>query len=126
MIIISGSWIENGVLDMGFNTSLMIRNDNMHSLKNDIHLGQRIYNAICKLNIPKGRLMYGDLDFGQGEVISQAHADANQLIVVGGNRGQTMEDFSNNENSDWFVIHQMKQYLEKHGYKVTKTRKKNA
>jgi len=60
-------------------------------------------------------------NFGFGMVISQEHADTSQVVIVGRNSGVRASDA---DGLDWIAIEQMRQCLERHGYKVTKRRRK--
>lgn len=104
---------------MGFNTVAILLNDQTHEFANDGPLGARIANAMR--NYPsRDRL---DCWFGAGKVISQAHADYSQVVVVGRNTGCPLSECT---DLDWYAINQLKDALERHGYRVTKRRKPKA
>lgn len=101
---------------MGFNTVAVLYNDfNFETFPN---LGKRIGEAIRGYS-------FRDRDnqvtnFGAGIVISQAHADNSQVVIVGRNTGQRV---SKATDLDWFALEQMKECLERHGYRIIKRRK---
>lgn len=101
---------------MGFNTVAVIYNDFTHELAKDGRYGSRIANAIRAMpsDDPSER------SFGAGMVISQAHADHEQVTIVGRNSGVAAEDA---KDLGWAALQQMAECLERHGYKVTKPKK---
>ena len=62
-----------------------------------------------------------DLNFGCGSVISQSHADDEQVVVVHGNTGRRAQDA---DDLGWRALDVMKACLERHGYTVTKRRER--
>lgn len=101
---------------MGINTVAVIYNDFTHELAKDGRYGSRIADAIRAMpsDDPSER------SFGAGMVISQAHADHEQVTIVGRNSGVAAEDA---KDLGWAALQQMAECLERHGYKVTKPRK---
>jgi hypothetical protein len=109
---------------MGFDTVVMLLNDQLHSLERDPNAGTKIAKAERNWNWPiRGDGLYRqELDFGYGSVISVSHADDYQVTVVGGNMGWNI----NNEKYDQYLTasakYQMAECLERNGFKVTKRR----
>lgn len=101
---------------MGFNTVAVLYNDQTHEIANDGPLGARIANAMR--NYPQRDRL--NCWFGAGQVVSQAHADYSQVVVVGRNTGKPLAECA---ELDWYAIDQLKAALERHGYRVTKKRK---
>lgn len=102
---------------MGFNTVAVLYNDHWHEFAKDGPLGGRIANAMR--NYPP-RESVTECWFEAGEIVSQAHADYSQVVVVGRNTGQPLDKC---DDLDWHAIDQLKAALERHGYRVTKRRK---
>lgn len=97
---------------MGFNTVAVLYNDFNFAKQPDI--GQRIHDAMRGWS-------WRDRDslathFGAGIVISQAHADWPQVVVVGKNTGKPITEAT---GLDRRALDQMVTCLVNHGYKVT-------
>jgi len=111
---------------MGFNTVLIVLNDNLHMGTEDANLGERIQTAVRNWYGQRRRM---DLSFfarsskgasgSYGEVISCDHADGIQIVAVGGNTGWRLDD---PEIPDAFVEAAIRE-IQRRGYKVSKPRK---
>lgn len=103
---------------MGFNTVAVIYNDHTHRIEKDGPIGESMAQAI--------RNWHGRRDdriashFGAGMIVSVAHADVSQVVIVGRNSGERAQDAT---DLDWYALEQMKECLERHGYRVTKPKK---
>jgi len=100
---------------MGLNTVAVLYND--FNFERQPDLGRRIHDAMRSWS-------WRDRDhlathFGAGMVISQAHADYTQIVAVGRNTGKPISEAN---DLDLFALEQMKECMERHGYKVTKRR----
>lgn len=110
---------------MGYNTVAVIYNDFTGEYKTQgERIGKRIAAAMRD---------YHDEDrsrrnFGAGVVISQDHADGEQVTITHGNTGWTAEEATPGTYTEltWRGLDQMQRCLERHGYKVTKPRKVKA
>lgn len=103
---------------MGFNTVAVLYNDFNFSKQTDI--GERIHSAMRGWS-------WRDRDrmathFGAGEVISQAHADYPQVVVVGRNTGKPVSEAT---GLDRMALDQMVTCLVNHGYKVVAPKKQS-
>lgn len=75
---------------MGYNTALMILNDQLENIKDDPNFGRRIFDAIIeKTAEPNSKNFDSRYDLLQSQ-----HADEDQLVVVGGNMIQKFSDLS--------------------------------
>lgn len=106
---------------MGFNTVAVLYNDQADRIAEDPTIGHEIARAMRRWSVR-------DRDslatwFGAGMVVSQAHADYSQVVVVGRNTGKPLAECA---DLDWYVLDQLKEALERHGYRVTKRRKPKA
>ncbi|EKS29314.1 hypothetical protein [Afipia felis] len=106
---------------MGFNTVAVLYNDFNFAKEHDI--GERIARAMRGWH-------ERDHDalatwFGAGMVVSQAHADYDQIVVVGQNRGRRITDAN---DLDTVALEQMADCLKRHGWtaKPPSRRKKAA
>lgn len=76
---------------MGYNTTIVIYNDALHSIKDDKNFGSTLYDAIIENYRSKQKetffTSFGNGSQTAGQVIEQHHADQNVLIEVGGNTG---------------------------------------
>lgn len=101
---------------MGFNTVAVLYND--ANFKDDATIGPRIQNAMRSWS-------WRDRDplatnFGAGVVISQAHADYPQVVVVGQHTGKPVKEAT---GLDRMALDQMVTCLLNHGYAVVAPRK---
>lgn len=101
---------------MGFNTVAVLYND--FDFTKQQHLGERIQSAMRSWP-DRDRIQLG-ANFGCGIVISQAHADYTQVVVVGRNTGYPISEAT---DLDWYALNQIKACLEANGYRVVKKRK---
>lgn len=104
---------------MGFNSVAVIFNDHLHDIKNSSTFGSDVYYAVREVDLnPNNRDLKGY--FGSGMIISSAHADFDQLVVVGQNRGRLLRD---EKNPSPVLINQLVDYLKDQGYSVRKNKK---
>lgn len=103
---------------MGFNTVAVIYNDHIHRLREDGPIGHELATAMTQWNGRRDACLRGY--FGAGQIVSMAHADYSQVVVVGRNSGCHVRDA---KDLDWSALDQMKECLERHGFKVTKPRR---
>ena len=96
---------------MGYNTVAVLYNDMTHEMPD------RMKRAVTHSVSDKTPSMDGW--FGFGQVISQAHADVEQVVVIGRNTGRTVDKA--NELGPW-ALEQMAECLKRHGYTVKKSR----
>jgi predicted alpha/beta-hydrolase family hydrolase len=95
---------------VGFNTVAVLYNDCDFDRPD---MGLRIKNAMRGWSIRDRFPM--ETHFGAGIVISQAHADYPQVVIVGHNTGKRAEDAV---GLDRMALDQMVTCLVNHGYKV--------
>lgn len=99
---------------MGFNTVAVLLNDHAHEIRKSGRLGEGIYQAICAYSHkPRNRM---DRYFGAGNIVSMAHADFPQVVVVYGNTGWSAWD----ENIPPEAVEAIARALREKGYRVTK------
>ena len=96
---------------MGFNTVAVLYNDFNFARQSD--LGRRIDDAMRSWS-------WRDRDhlathFGAGMVISQAHADYSQVVVVGRNTGHPIVECN---DLDHYALGQIADALRRHGWTV--------
>lgn len=101
---------------MGFNTVAVLYNDFNFAKEPDI--GERIDRAMRGWSLRQRDNLAPW--FGAGMVVSQAHADHTQIVVVGRNTGCPLHEA---KDLEWPVLEQMRDCLEANGYRVTKRRK---
>lgn len=110
---------------MGFNSVAVLLNDHMLQIAESGALGKRMADAVRDYSSVRGRH-----NFGSGMIISQDHADGYQVTVVHGNFGWRVSDADYDKYFDgiyaWQAFNQMKECLERNGYKVTKRRNPKA
>lgn len=106
---------------MGYNTVAVLYNDFTGDLRRDGgRYAERIADAMQAYGIGSERHK-PRLNFGAGVVISQAHADGEQVVIVSRNFGYRADEA---EGLGWMALDQMQRCLERHGYKVTKPKRK--
>jgi hypothetical protein len=98
---------------MGFNSVAVLYND-FNFANGTPELGHRIQDAIRGWSIRDRDSMA--THFGCGIVVSQAHADYPQVVVVGKNTGRPITEAT---GLDRLALDQMVTCLVNHGYKVT-------
>lgn len=106
---------------MGYNTVAVLLNDFTHEIEKDGQIGAQIANAMRNYSDRKKTALAGF--FGTGSVISQAHADHEQVVIVSRNTGVRVDEA---KDLGWQALRDMAECLERHGYKVTKPKKKAA
>lgn len=102
---------------MGFNTVAVLFNDQTDMIEKDGALGARIAKAMRNVGHKREGLSTW---FGAGQCISQAHADYDQIVVVGCNTGRPLSECN---DLGFMALAELKEALERHGYRVTKRRK---
>lgn len=99
---------------MGFNTVAVLLNDHAEDIRKSGRLGERIHDAICAYSHkPRNRI---DRYFGAGSIVSMAHADFPQVVVVYQNTGWSAWD----ENIPPEALEAIARALRDNGYRVTK------
>lgn len=68
---------------MGFNTAVMILNDQLHLIEQNADFGKDLRHAIAMAHRDGG-------DHGGFAVLPSQHADYDQVVVIGGNRMRAM------------------------------------
>lgn len=109
---------------MGLNTVMLVLNDAIGVGAEDPQLGERIERAILGHGRNDGHMFSsnGRCSSSYGQVISSSHADYYQVTVVHGNMGWRVDDAAMDKYLGWHALDQMKECLERNGYKVTKRR----
>ena len=98
---------------MGFNTVAVLFNDQTHTIRDDGPLGARIARAMQSWSQrDRDRLSTW---FGAGQIVSQAHADYSQVVVVGQNRGRPIVEC---DDLDHYALGQIADALRRHGWNV--------
>lgn len=96
---------------MGFNTVAVLYNDFDFSKQPDMHL--RIHAAMRGWSWrDRDRLA---THFGAGQVISQAHADYPQVVIVGKNTGYPLHEAN---DLDGVTLNYLAECLKRHGWTV--------
>lgn len=117
---------------MGYNTVLVVLNDNVDLGAKDSKLGERILDATrgwhARSRDRSATDIFARSDDGMrlasyGEVISLAHADYSQVVVVGRNTGRPLPECN---DLDWYALDQLQEALVRHGYTVKKPKKTRA
>lgn len=104
---------------MGYNTVAVLLNDYTSEIREDGPIGKRIASAMQSWHAR-------DRDplapwFGCGSVISQAHADYSQVVVVGRNTGAPIYECN---DLDGHALDQIADALRRHGWTVKAPGKK--
>lgn len=102
---------------MGYNTVAVLYNDHTANIRDMPDFGRRVAQAMRGWS-------WHDRDpsavhFGSGMIVSQAHADYDQVVVVGQNRGRPLS-----ECNDLSPLgqEQLADALRRHGWTVRKKR----
>lgn len=102
---------------MGFNTVVVIYNDRLHEIEESGPLGARLADAVRAFGFDR----QGDGYFGAGKVVSLAHADYDQVVVVGQNRGRPIQEA---ENLSYLALDAMADCLRRHGWTESAPKRK--
>lgn len=100
---------------MGYNTAVMLLNDRLHELRDDPNAGRKIYNAAITADRNGG-------DFQYGEVVPSHHADAIQVVLVGGNRIRTLKTLYYGSFDDNEAI--LRRLADEMGFRLVKKKSK--
>lgn len=101
---------------MGFNTVAVLYNDFNFAKQPDI--GRRIQDAMRGWSMRERDSLA--TWFGAGMVVSQAHADYSQVVVVGQNRGRQIVEC---DDLDHYALGQIADALRRHGWTVKPPKK---
>lgn len=77
---------------MGFNTAMVILNDQLNDIERDPHFGKKVSEAV--------REVYGNRSanwHNSFTVLPSQHADWDQFVVIGGNTIRSFEDLPEDE-----------------------------
>lgn len=102
---------------MGYNTVAVLYNDVLDIIRREPKFGEIVYQGFLGYQQARNPR---DANFVYGEIISCEHADYDQLVVVGQNRGRQLRDV---DDPSPMMLLEMKEFMEKHGYRVVKKRK---
>lgn len=76
---------------MGYNTTIVIRNDALDQIRDDPEFGRKLVDAILNLNDPCYKDRNIEVSAGNhsnvAQVVEQHHADLTSIVTVGGNLG---------------------------------------
>jgi hypothetical protein len=104
---------------MGYNTVAVLYNDFTAEIAKSGQIGTRIADAMRRYSSRReGQFA---TNFGAGMVISQAHADCEQVVIVSRNYGVRADEATNLGPG---ALNDMAECLERHGYKVTAPKRK--
>jgi D-alanyl-D-alanine carboxypeptidase len=106
---------------VGYNTVAVLFNDHMHRIQDDPDFGRHVAQAVRAWTWPDRAR--SATHFGSGQVISQAHADYSQVVVVGRNAGKPIVEC---EDLDHYALGQIADALRRHGWSVKPPRKSKA
>lgn len=98
---------------MGYNTVAVLLNDFTHEIRKDGPIGERIARAMQSYSIRKRDPL--SMNFNAGSIISQDHADGEQVVIVSRNSGVRADEA---DNLGWQALHDMAECLKRHGYVV--------
>lgn len=84
---------------MGYNSTILILNDNLHEIENDPEFGKKIAQAIRAHNTGHDEPYIT----GQTTVLAVEHADTMQILAVGGNCGRVI-GYSGYSSDDDVII----------------------
>lgn len=105
---------------MGYNTVAVLYNDMISDIRDSANVGPRIAYAMRAFTWPDS---HREAHFGYGQIVSQAHADHDQIVIVGQNRGRPLH-----ECTDLALLtqEQLADALRLHGWTVKPPRKSRA
>lgn len=113
---------------MGFNTTVVVHNDALESIKNDPDFGKNLVSAILAIGMRPDKME--DVPAGchcnACEVIETHHADSAIAVVVGGNMGIELGHagrWNDMGNEDESKIKMIRTLADQFGYDLRKKKK---
>lgn len=106
---------------MGFNTTVLILNDAVHTLTEDKDFPEKLVSAIHEMYTKREPVDVSILGHVNAvTVLAQEHADIMQILAIGGNTGWVLGSGSC-YNSAHLLLRTL---AEQHGFRLVKTTKK--
>ena len=106
---------------MGHNTSMLILNDALNSIKNDKEFGRKVHEAVCELSSGRGQI---DISSGghcnAATVVETHHADATSVVAFQGNLATVLAEHIYAYGDEPEEIRILKQLADKYGYSLRK------
>lgn len=106
---------------MGYNSVAVLYNDCTHEIEESGRIGAQIAYAMRRYHNRKRDAL--PLNFGVGMVISQDHADGEQVVIVSKNCGVRADEAN---DLGWQALNDMAECLKRHGYTVKPPKKPHA
>lgn len=103
---------------MGWNTTILIRNDSMHEISKDPEFGRKVELAAGEWQRERQPM---DIPGTNAMIVHQDHADNSHVLIVGGNYGSDVGStfgYSHHKVEDQVRI--LKDVAKKLGYKLVK------
>lgn len=111
---------NSGDNQMGMNTTVVIMNDSLDSIRKDPKFGEKLYQAVISV----GHKNLVDVSAGgcvnAATVLETHHADGLVPVLVGGNHGYVVRDIWVGQGSDNPELALLKELAHKLGYRVSK------
>lgn len=106
---------------MGWNTSLIIRNDCLHDIENDPAYGKKVADAVKEVIMQdRGVNVHCGSCGASTTVIETHHADATAIIAVGGNTARVL-GYTFLRNREEFNEDVLRDLALQHGFTLRKT-----
>jgi hypothetical protein len=104
---------------MGFRTIVGLNNDFAHEWQHDPKLGDKIWEASCRMNRQPNQF---DNEFRFGQVIEQVHADTQTVFIAEHYGGQALVHghWYRNQTPEQRNLELLKAFADKLGYRVSK------
>jgi hypothetical protein len=107
---------------MGWNTTIVVMNDSLHTIAKDKNFGKKLEQAI--LSVSHGKTVDVSAQDGQSiscnaaTVIETHHADTKVLVAVGGNMGEVVTGYAGSYDAD--NLNMLRRFAEDMGYSIRK------
>jgi len=75
---------------MGFNTTVIIRNDALHDIENDAEFGEKLAAAVSRVSLGEPVDISAGSSVNAATVIETHHADTHVLVSVGASYGRAL------------------------------------
>ena len=108
---------------MGYNSVLVVMNDALDMIRNDPEFGERVYQSTLSVRDREDVSAHsnnGGIFCNAATVISSAHADEPQVMVVKHNTGWVYRYGKTLPDS---VLEDLAFVLEQHGYRISRKKK---
>lgn len=101
---------------MGYNTSIIVRNDCLNAIADDPDFGRNLANAINGLRPRHGNNVRAGGSSNAATAIETHHSSDTVFVAIGGNRGEVVSNAPGHNTDE--EVELLKMLADKHGYYI--------